>query len=237
MIKEAMEKVVELATPKILEINERSYSSKAIIPIKEPLPATLGDVHTLTGLTDYLKNNVDELDMSQLLIHVQGPTQVVLYERLTEDFFGRPHYLTATAECPDFHYDHYYDVEMFIIKLQAMFLASDPQRQLLSIVGNLKDSNTTKFKDDGVTQEVTVKAGITRVEETEIPNPIVLQPWRTFLEIVQPESLFVFRLKAGPAGSPVCALFEADGGAWRLKAIERIRDWIKKMAPDVAIIA
>ena len=118
-----------------------------------------------------------------------------------------------------------------------MFLATEPQRQLLSIVGNLKDSNTTKFKDDGVTQEVTVKAGIARVEEVDLPNPVLLQPYRTFLEIDQPESAFVFRLKTGPAGAPECALFEADGGAWRLAAIGRIRDWIKEMVPEVAIIA
>ncbi|MBW2342525.1 MAG: hypothetical protein JRF53_00670 [Deltaproteobacteria bacterium] len=237
MIKEAMEKVVEMATPKLIKVNERSYSSKTIFPVMEPVPAVLTDIHTLTGLTDYLKTNIDKLDMSQLLIHVQGPAHVALCSRLTGDFLSRPHYLTATAECPDFLYDHYYSVEMFIIKLQAIFLPTELQRQLLSIVGNLKDSNTTKFKDDGVTQEVTVKAGITRVEETEIPNPIVLQPYRTFFEIGQPESLFVFRLKTGPNGSPLCALFEADGGAWRLKAIERIRDWIKKMVPEVAIIA
>ena len=27
--------------------------------------------------------------------------------------------------------------------------------------------------------------------------------------------------------TPQCALFEADGGAWKIKAIEAIRGWLK----------
>jgi len=293
MITEAMEKVIELAQPEIMEIKDRSYSTKPLFPVREPIPDILGDIRTLTGLADYLESNVDKLEMAQLLFHIQGPTEVYLYSRLTGEFLTRPRYLIATADVPDFHYGHYYDIEKFIIKLQTAFLSSEPQGQLLSIVGNLKDSNTKKFKDDGVTQEVTIagkklaakrrrplvkphkapryddvyfeglawldslagkaipegeseavfsdsiKTGITRVEETEIPNPIILQPYRTFLEIEQPASPFIFRLKAGPnEASPVCAaLFEADGGVWRLQAITRIRDWIKGAVSGVAVIA
>ena len=36
---------------------------------------------------------------------------------------------------------------------------------------------------------------------------------------------------------PLVALFEADGGAWRITAMRRIAEYITKMCPDVKIIA
>lgn len=56
-----------------------------------------------------------------------------------------------------------------------------------------------------------------------VPNPVELAPYRTFLEVEQPESQFIFRMKDGPR----CAIFEADGGAWRNQAITNIREYLK----------
>jgi len=67
---------------------------------------------------------------------------------------------------------------------------------------------------------------------------VVLRPYRTFLEIEQPASAFVFRLRRGREGElPTCALFEADGGRWKLEAIERIRDYLKEQLSEIAVIA
>ena len=43
------------------------------------------------------------------------------------------------------------------------------------------------------------------------------------------ESDFILRVRpANPerGQGPACALFEADAGSWRLKAIENVKDWL-----------
>jgi len=78
------------------------------------------------------------------------------------------------------------------------------------------------------------------VEQRAVPNPVTLLPYRTFNEIAQPPGRFVLRMKSGVASGqrPAVALFEADGGAWQLEAIRRIRDWLRMNVPEeVAVIA
>ena len=109
---------------------------------------------------------------------------------------------------------------------------------ILSIVGNLRDEHVKTVGDDGISQSVAVRTGISSVEDVAIPNPVTLQPYRTFLEVEQPESEFIFRMQRGHEGQlPVCGLFEADAGAWELKAITNIRDWLGQRIKDVKIIA
>lgn len=57
---------------------------------------------------------------------------------------------------------------------------------------------------------------------------MILAPYRTFLEVEQPESQFIFRMKDGPRG----AIFEADGGAWRNQAIVNIREYLKEQLSE-----
>ncbi|MNW60692.1 hypothetical protein D3C74_386970 [compost metagenome] len=70
----------------------------------------------------------------------------------------------------------------------------------------------------GMTQSVVAKTGVATVEDVKVPNPVLLAPYRTFVEVEQPESSFVFRMKDGPSA----ALFEADGGAWRNDVIANV---------------
>ena len=77
------------------------------------------------------------------------------------------------------------------------------------------------------------------VSQVAVPNPVLLTPYRTFRDIVQPASLFVVRVKAGPSGGlPQVGLFEADGGAWKLTATDRLKVWLTEALPtDVAVLA
>ena len=55
------------------------------------------------------------------------------------------------------------------------------------------------------------------------PNPVTLRPYRTFNEVEQPASQFVFRINK----LANLALFEADGGKWKLEAVESIANYLK----------
>lgn len=246
MIKEAMEHIEKMAVPEMITVDCREYSSKPLYPVEDPTPNPIRNVHTLTGLVDYLHHNVDELAFDDLMIHVESPTLVQLYSGLGGGFLVRSNYLSVQAEVPNILFDQYLDVEGFIIMLQSMFLPGTDREEIMRVVGNIKESAVKTVADDGVSQQVTVKQGITSVGEEIIPNPVALVPFRTFIEIEQPESAFILRMKSDPnGGMPRCCLFEADGGAWRLEAIHRIRDWlasqmVEKVAPasdGIAIIA
>lgn len=74
------------------------------------------------------------------------------------------------------------------------------------------------------------------IEDVFVPNPVTLKPFRTFHEIEQPEIAFVFRMKNGQSGVS-CALFEADGGAWKFNAVHSIAEYLKKELEGVENVA
>lgn len=64
---------------------------------------------------------------------------------------------------------------------------------------------------------------------------ISLRPYRTFLEVEQPESKFIFRIREGANGEPSFKLVEADGGLWKYKAVTSIKDYLKDHLPEVLL--
>ena len=66
--------------------------------------------------------------------------------------------------------------------------------------------------------------GIELAATVEVRPYVNLQPFRTFLEVAQPESMFLLRLKEG--GN--VGLFEADGGVWRLEATRNIAGYFEE---------
>ncbi len=119
-----------------------------------------------------------------------------------------------------------------------MFVVNDDRERVLKLVGNIKEENVRQTGDDGVTQSVTARSGIARVEDVPVPNPVTLMPYRTFREVSQPTSDFILRLRSGRNGDmPTCALFEADGGAWKLRAIQSIAAYLQENTEGITIIA
>ena len=55
---------------------------------------------------------------------------------------------------------------------------------------------------------------------------VTLQPFRTFLEVQQPNGDFIFRVRHEEGKGNLCALFEADAGMWKLAAMDSIKSWL-----------
>ena len=115
--------------------------------------------------------------------------------------------------------------------MQAHFVSDFYVSDLIKLVGNVVDENSITTADDGVSQRVTARSGISLVQQVGVPNPVRLAPYRTFNEIEQPESSFVFRVRKGANGVEA-ALFTADGNAWVNDAILDIRDFLASKLPD-----
>lgn len=202
---------------------------------KTPAPLIL---HTLSGLLDYLRANRDELILEQTMVHVLDPHRVNVLSKL-QPLAQRHCFATAGMASECFLFGRFYDCESFIVALQTMFVPGEDLARVLSLVGNIRDEKVASHEDDGVTQTVTAKAGIALVQQVKAPNPVVLRPYRTFREIEQPESKFVFRMQAGKdGGKPSGALFEADGGAWKYEAVHIIATFLRAGVPGgVSVIA
>lgn len=184
-----------------------------------PSPIKTG---TLTSVVDYVKAQIDAKGTK--VIHVVNHRTVEVYSTL-DQYQKRNCWLEATALVPDvICYGKYLDAESFSIALQSRFVPTEDRDILLKISGNIEESAIKTSVDDGVSQSVAVKTGVTTVSNVQVPKIVRLKPFRTFTEIHQPESDFVFRLSNGPS----CALFEADGGAWKNQAIQDIARYLKE---------
>lgn len=238
MISEAIDKISGMSVPVEFTIDDRKYSSKPLSPIKEPVPASL-NVSTLTAMKDYYDSNPDHLDLDSIVFHIVSYDRVQICGPLFGQFEQRKCFVEALFKGDPYPYNNFIDPESFIIKLQAMFAQDDVTAKLLSIVGNIKDEKVATVGDDGISQQVTARVGIARVENISLPNPITLTPYRTFLDSDQPSSRFIFRMRSGAAEIPAtCALFEADGGRWKLDAIDNIKAWLKSnINNDISVLA
>jgi hypothetical protein len=92
-------------------------------------------------------------------------------------------------------------------------------------------------EDDGVSQRTTVKQGVALKETVTVKGRVTLRPYRTFREIEQPASTFVFRLQSHEGAVPACGLFEADGGTWKLDAVLAIKTWLAAKTLGMPIVA
>jgi hypothetical protein len=93
--------------------------------------------------------------------------------------------------------------------------------------------------DDGITQKVSIKRGLSGALKDQVSlKPVVkLSPYRTFREVEQPESEFLLRVRLDSNDVPTVALFEADGGAWINQATENIVQYIQSIVPTIPVIA
>lgn len=237
MIKAALEYLIAMAHGEERGVDSRIYSTKPWTPVKSPRAGFL-TTSTLTSLADYLERNPDELNLDDVVVHVESSKRVVAVSVLNMDWQDRDQYLAAVHSIDEFAFGRYLRMEEFIIGLQAKFDQDDQVAELLRSVGNLQAGTTINILDDGVSQEVTAKTGVARLGQIKIPNPVKLRPHRTFPEVAQPAGNFALRLKDGDNSLPTAALFEADSGAWETEAIHSIRDWLKEhLPPAVTIIA
>lgn len=231
-IKEALEYIVGLRKPEVVEINGERYSDKELRRICHNPKAKVIGMTTLTSLVDYIKANVDCMD-DKMIIHVQSPTKVSLYSQLDIDRV-REYLVEVNANVPEFSYGRYYDHESFLIALQSKFINNPDRELLLKFAGTVEDKSVATYGDDGVTQKATIKTGVASKSDAIVPNPVKLRPFRTFIEVEQPESAFVFRMNQDGNGGVKCAVFESDGGAWKNAAMKNVKEYLQSELADMS---
>jgi hypothetical protein len=216
-------------------IDDVLFSNKHLEPIYfDPRPATL-DVSTLTALVDYIKMDTETADEA-IMLHVESPVSVAIVGMEEGVSRKRTTWMRAEVDGNAFEFDTPMDPESFNIALQSLFKDAEDRADVLQLAGTITSTSADVSASDGVTQTVETRRTVSGAlvnKDIKIVNPVMLRPWRTFREVEQPASLFVFRIHDGPK----CALYEADGSAWKLEAIQNVKAWLAEKLPDVSIIA
>ena len=226
--KEALQYIVGLREAKVQEVNGDVYSDKELHRIDPYYPkANAFTVSTLTSLVDYIKAGIDSMS-DKMIIVVKSPTEVVLMSMLDENR-DREVLVRVEANIPNFYYGDFINHEKFLIGVQSKFINDETTDKdlLLKFAGTVEDGTVAEYGDDGVSQKATVKTGIASKREAIVPNPVKLRPFRTFVEVEQPVSEFVFRMQNSRHDGIACAIFEADGGAWKNEAMKSIKEYLQ----------
>ncbi len=234
MLKEMIEKILSLAPIQTIKHDGRTYTKSGVHQIKPPSftdPARL-DFHTLTGMVNYIKDD----ERTGALIIVNDHSQISLCGPLQPDNNNKRFIFAASSLVSNpFDFGRWYDLETFIIALQSQFVYTDEVGNLLDHLGHLANEHVIDNKDDGLSQSIQVRTGITTKSSVTIKNPMTFEPYRTFMEIEQPASQHIFRMRN--QNGMQCTLVEGDGGKWKLDAIQGIKAWLSEKLPDMTIIA
>ena len=242
MTGEVVDKIADLQRQAtIVEVDGKTYSHYNLNPVQYiPRPRTIS-LHTLSGLRDYITHNRDTLDLDYLTIRVHSILCVGLWGPISEEDKQRTQYVDVEVD-PDleqFPFGDFMHQEAFQIRIRSMFLPTPDRELLIQYVSKLSIESSMNIDDDGITQTTAVKQGVSGALKTKeaAPSVVTLKPFRSFREVDQVESPFIFRMRAKEDGIPTVALIESDGGAWRNAQMQVIKDWLTEHIPDVVTIA
>lgn len=236
MLADFVDKLIEETRNKEHELHGLRYTDRPLHLAKPPMPDPVV-FNTLTGFAAFVNEYVDE---NEDFIQVLDSGIVKALSFSTDAVGQREHLATATIahHGAAFPFGTKLAQEDFIIKVQAHFVVDENRAKVLAVAGNMTAERAVSAEDDGVSQKVGARAGVVLKSSLTVPNPVALRPYRTFLEVEQPEGQFVFRVHQDREGQlPTCALYDADGGRWRIKAIQSVAEWLKAALPAYKVFA
>lgn len=245
--REALEYLVELGKKlspvEQLTYDGREYTRQEIKPVNVPIVEPLL-VSTLSGLADLCsslgdRDGFEGYNPNTHIIHVVNERQVQVVAGISNKWKKREVLVDCRlTETIPFRFGVFMGQDDFIIQMLSCFAKNGPLGELVKIAGKATAEVITTSQDDGVSQIVGLRSGAHLEDQAQVKNIVTLRPYRTFREVEQPASEFLVRLQQSGGGEvmPKFALFEADGGAWRLAAMENIARYLLILLPDATVV-
>lgn len=232
MIKAAIEKIVSLATPKTYEINGDTYTIDPNMRRVEPYidrPYQTG-FSSLDGIVQAIRMEIGREEITKpIFVSVHSHDRVVVFTTYRRDNLQRDVLYTASPELP-VEFLQWSSHEDAVIMLRSQFVPNEGTEYLLDLLARISSEDSVTSEDNGVSQKVSATSGIALKKMENIKPRVALAPFRTFLEVEQPESEFLLRIRRGNKESGVLlqvGIIEADGGAWKLAAKRNIADYFR----------
>ena len=115
-------------------------------------------------------------------------------------------------------------VEEMIILLSTAYVPTENTDRFIKSLSSLRIVEEVHFDDDGIGQTVTARQGASMNKSFQVQPIVKLKPIRTYAEIEQVESKFLFRVNKD---GTVC-LREADGGQWKYEVQNEIVKYLEE---------
>lgn len=232
-IKEALKYAVDLAgqEDKTIEVDGKRYYDSNSHNLRQLEPKKYPErlhLTTLDSLIDYYKSDINKIAQQRTMIVVDNPREVYVYTE-DDELKKRTLLISIEADLPSLSFGQFMPADEFNIMLQSKFLNEYDCENVIDFASHLVVEAGQDIEDDGISQITTVKAGVASRQKAKAPNPVTLAPYRTFLEVEQPASDFILRLDKNAN----LALFEADGGFWKLQAVRLVKNYLSENLKDI----
>lgn len=238
MLKEFVEKIVSLAPTGRMQIHGREYADRPVVLVRPPCAHDTLELMTLTGLVDAVRAKLDDLHTDEWVLEVKSYKHVRIVSRRTDAYGCREELVAVTLQDVEaFPFGRFLSREEFVIGLQSLMVPDEGSLAVLKVASALEVATVTLAEDDGISQRTAVKQGVMLKQDVTVKGRVTLRPFRTFREVEQPASKFVFRLRSVNGQVPECALFEADGGSWKLDAVLTIKAWLDSKGLGLPVVA
>lgn len=243
MIKEALQYLVGLASPNVIQVagprGTVNFSDKEVNLLAPPEPDLVA-VETIAALADLVDGKLDALDKAKIVCHVEDFATVTL-KALEADAWGRRRVFARAAikRIPLVPFGNYADMDTFAVHLLSGFVpATGDLDYLIGLASNITNEILDVITDSGISQTVSVRRGLVLAGQAVVKGRVALAPYRTFSEVTQPISDFLFRLRRPQNNDHIVgALFEADGGKWKLEAIANVAAACSAALKGVTVIS
>lgn len=227
MLKEFAQYLVSLKDNKTYDIHGDTYSDRELVRVAPHIdrPARIS-VSSLDSIVQLVCHELDMFTNLPVFIRAEDARAVSVFTTY-DDVMARDNLYRAECDVPGFR-DGFREYEQAIIELRSRFAPGSGVDYLLDLLSRISKDNGVTTSDNGVSQTVEARQGVSLRTMVAVKPRVALRPYRTFLEVEQPESEFLLRLDDnGNVG-----LFEADGGMWRQTAKASILAYFEARLSD-----
>ena len=228
MLKDFIQHIQSTTLPQIHEKGERTFvvtSAGEVSEIRETLdiPETLV-LNSLDAMVRMVKTEaIAREGGSPLYITIPTHKEARCFaktnpkQRETRQIY----YVAKATDVPG--WDDSVKFEEAQIALRTRFQHTADADYALKLLSDISTGAKVVYNDNGIATTVTTQKGVALQTNTQIKPLLSLRPYRTFQEVEQPESIFLLRVNERGI-----SFTEADGGMWKLKARETVKEYFRK---------
>ena len=228
MLRDLVNKLEEMAAPTFREVDGDVFANQEMVLVKhkKAMPSCI----ELTGLDSICKMVRNEANHVGLPIYIQVKDYrtVSVFTALDDDE-DRQYLYKCIADTPTVTAGRFMAYENAVIELRSLYIPNEGTKYLLQLLSSISNESKVTSSDNGVTQQVEARSGIALNSMVKVEPRVILQPFRTFLEVSQPASEFLLRInERGEIG-----FFPADGGVWKLEATRNVAGYFENALKDL----